>query len=74
MKTSACCSTDSLTIFQKQSETARLRFFVVTWWAFSMPSLVVRVSLQVSAFKTHVGQVDAGTHRSSLEFWKKSSS
>ncbi|TNN84084.1 hypothetical protein EYF80_005690 [Liparis tanakae] len=38
-KTSACCSTDSLTIFQKQSETARLKFFVVTWWAFSMPSL-----------------------------------
>lgn len=31
LKTSACCSTDSRTIFQKQSATARLKFFVVTW-------------------------------------------
>lgn len=36
LKLSACCSTDSRTIFQKQSDTARLRFLVVTWCAFSI--------------------------------------
>lgn len=36
---SACCSTDSLTIFQKQSETAKLRFWVFIWLGLKVPDL-----------------------------------
>lgn len=39
LKRSACCSIDSLTIFQKQLDTAKLKFCVVIWLALNTPVL-----------------------------------
>jgi len=39
LKESACCSIDSRTIFQKQWETAKLKFWVVIWLALNTPDL-----------------------------------
>lgn len=42
LNVSACCSTLSLTIFQKQSLTAKLKLRVVVWVALKTPSLEER--------------------------------
>lgn len=39
LKASACCSADAFTIFQKQSDTAKLRFRVEHWDVLRMPVL-----------------------------------
>ena len=48
LKASACCSTVSRTIFQKHSETAKLKFLVVTWVDGTRPSLLVMARLIVN--------------------------
>lgn len=55
LKASACCSTDSLTIFQKQSDTARLKFFVVTWCAFSI-LVLKRKTARGGSLHSHVSR------------------
>lgn len=45
LNASACCSTVSLTIFQKHSDTAKLKLRVVHWWLFTTPPLKVKHSI-----------------------------
>ena len=43
LKASACCSIVSRTIFQKHSDTAKLRFLVVIWDELTTPPLKIEV-------------------------------
>lgn len=63
LKASACCSTDSLTIFQKQSDTARLKFFVVTWCAFSIDVLWRKIAIGNYSMYTQASWTPFSLHK-----------
>ena len=67
LNVSACCSTLSLTIFQKQSLTAKLKLRVVVWVALKTPSLRER---QYS--KNERGE-SSSSYRNNFD-WRKNSS